>query len=791
MANKSNKPIFFDASGRRAAHISVLVWVAVAVGMIAAVAFFASLTTVPHLENVKLPGQMNAVPMAELERKATAPGLLRSATRLAEEARSRREKSAREHARRAEHALRNNARAAILEPQDGRSLSIAFYPTWGDNTFASLQRALPKLDWVVPTWLTLAGPDMTLMPAVDQHVRSYIRDNKPGAARLPSLQNAANGKWDGPGLAKLLANPGRRQQLIAQLSKVVEQNQLQGIVIDFEDLPVKSRKDLETFLSDLSDVFSPHGWIVVLATPVGDDTWPFAAMAKVVDYTMLMAYDQHWLTSAAGSIAGEPWFESVIDKRMKVLDPSQTIVAIGAYAYDWNGGDVDGLTFEDAVIAAHDSHADIDFDDASNNPHFSYVEDDNVRHDIWFLDGVTAYNEIHAADIYQPAGYAVWRLGGEDPTIWNIMGQPYGSTAPAAMGDIPIIDDIDFEGRGELLSVAAEPTTGTRTFEVDPKTGDIDDETYTRLPTTYVIRQFGAAGKKLALTFDDGPDPEWTPKILDILKEKHVPATFFMIGSNAEANPGLVQRVLAEGHEIGSHTFTHPNLSVTPPEAVTLELNATQRLFEALTGRSLRLFRPPYLGDSEPTDYDEIVPVKIAQDMGYITVGLHVDPLDWMQPGVDNIVQSTLDQVGMATTEMPRNVVLLHDAGGDREQTIEALPILIDKLRAEGYTFVPVSALISLTPEEAMPHLPLTVSLLTDRAVFLTLSTLGHILYWSFLVAIWLGIARLLFLVGLSLWRRWAESSMDVPAPAHIRVSVIVPAYNEENVIVSTVRGIL
>ena len=88
--------------------------------------------------------------------------------------------------------------------------------------------------------------------------------------------------------------------------------------------------------------------------------------------------------------------------------------------------------------------------------------------------------------------------------------------------------------------------------------------------------------KKLALTFDDGPDPEWTPQILDILKAKHVPATFFVIGANMEAHPGLVQRILAEGHEVGNHTYTHPNLADTPLAAVRLELNATQRLFEAL-----------------------------------------------------------------------------------------------------------------------------------------------------------------------------------------------------------------
>ena len=133
----------------------------------------------------------------------------------------------------------------------------------------------------------------------------------------------------------------------------------------------------------------------------------------------------------------------------------------------------------------------------------------------------------------------------------------------------------------------------------------------------------------------------------------------------------------------GQLTLSNDRLAHTPVEAVTLELNATQRLFEALTGRSLRLFRPPYLGDAEPTDDDEIIPVEVAQNMGYITVGEHVDPVDWTLPGAGKIVKDALAQIHAVKADMPRNIVLLHDAGGDRSQTIAALPLLIEKLKSE------------------------------------------------------------------------------------------------------------
>src|SRR5258708_33406289 len=132
------------------------------------------------------------------------------------------------------------------------------------------------------------------------------------------------------------------------------------------------------------------------------------------------------------------------------------------------------------MAGARENSANVAFAPASNNPHLSYTESDGTKHDVWFLDGVTAFNQIHAADPYRPAGYALWKLGSEDPSILPLMGRPYGAPAPESLKYIANnIEDVDFDGEGEILRVEADPSVGARTITLEAATGDIVDETYT------------------------------------------------------------------------------------------------------------------------------------------------------------------------------------------------------------------------------------------------------------------------------------------------------------------------
>jgi len=682
-----------------------------------------------------------------------------------------------------------------------RPLSVGFFINWDESSYESLKRNLDHLDWVVAEWSHLRPvSDGTNPLVIDIHVPAlnWIRLTRPETRILPMVSNVIDEKWQGDLLARLIADEPHRQTLINSLTSFVQDNKFAGIVVDFEEPPTSSQANLLTFMQELHTSFAAKGLLVAQTVPFDDPDWNYRAYAAAVDYVIVMAYDQHWADSDGGPVAAQDWFEQDLVKRMRELDPAKTIIALGNYGYNWSdaSSSADEVTFQEALISARESETTPSFDSASRNPTFEYDEDDGSHHTVWFLDAVTAYNQMRAASGYKPAGFGIWRLGSEDPSVWSILGAQQHNSADV-LRTINSAYEVDFEGNGELLKVMSRPQKGARSVEVDPQTGYIKSEEFTAMPSSYVVERTGDRPGLLALTFDDGPDPRWTPDILDILKRENVPATFFIIGKNGQAYPDLVRRIADEGHEIGNHSFTHPNLGEIPLSLTELELNATQRLIESLVGRSTVLFRPPYFGDAEADRPQEVEPAIVAQNLGYIMVGVRIDPDDWQLPvTADQIVKRTMDRALDSNPETRGEVILLHDSGGNREATVEALPRLIHEARAHGFQFVPVSELAGLSRDQVMPVIPPNQRVYTraDALAFFFLSTGGWTLEWIFLIGILLGLVRLVFVGSLALGQ-WLRSRRRERIHAGRDytpfVSILVPAYNEELVIENTIRSLL
>ena len=280
-----------------------------------------------------------------------------------------------------------------------------------------------------------------------------MRKTKPDVAILPMLQNATDGKWDGPGLARMLADPQKRRARLESLVEFLQAASLQGVVVDFEQVPKEAQPTAIAFLREMRALFKPRGWLTVVATPIDDDDWPYAEYAKAADYQMLMAYDEHYEEGEPGPIASQ-----VLVRRH--AQPAHEAARSGAYhrchrqlrlrlvrSQAGRGRDLPGVRVWPRAIP----EAAIELDPQSLNPHFDYSNDDGTQHQVWFLDAVTAFNQIRAADVFHPAGYALWRLGSEDPSIWSVFGRNYNAAAPAALENIAPGNDIDFQGEGEIL----------------------------------------------------------------------------------------------------------------------------------------------------------------------------------------------------------------------------------------------------------------------------------------------------------------------------------------------------
>jgi cellulose synthase/poly-beta-1,6-N-acetylglucosamine synthase-like glycosyltransferase/peptidoglycan/xylan/chitin deacetylase (PgdA/CDA1 family) len=333
----------------------------------------------------------------------------------------------------------------------------------------------------------------------------------------------------------------------------------------------------------------------------------------------------------------------------------------------------------------------------------------------------------------------------------------------------------------------------------------ITAQNYQTYPSSYVVRRYGYQPKKIVLTFDDGPDPVYTPQILDILKREGVHATFFVVGQNAEINPGLVARIWDEGNELGNHTYTHPNLLQTSPERTLLEITATQRVIEAITGHTTALFRPPFAIDVEPRTGGELKSIVQSSQYNFLAVGEKNDPQDWnlVKPGKDGMTQPrTADDIVQSVwhDRDTGNVILLHDGGGNREATVAALPRLIEKLKANGYEFITVAQLRGVSRDSLFP--PVSgrdyAMVEVDRYVFGISYVVQRVLVTLFGLSVFLGISRQVWMGALALMQYRKERQRDrertlgfADSSSALPVSVVIAAYNEEKVIVRTIETVL
>ena len=678
-----------------------------------------------------------------------------------------------------------------------QQVRAGFFVNWDPQSFFTLESNIDKINMVLPEWLFVSDAD-TVSFQPDERAYKLLQEH-PSVAVVPMLSNIWKRKWNKDNIGRIIKNKKKRQFFIENLVGTLNRYGFKGVNIDFEGLPDEYTEDFYTFLTALRDRLKKDDLMLSQSIVPFNSQYKPERLTKINDLLFVMAYNQHYMTGESGPIADQKWVESIMHTVSKDLPADKFVLCMASYGLDWGktGVDAKDLSYRGALSIAKESNAKVIFNDTTYNLEFKYVSNDSVPHKVFFVDAATNFNQMRAATNFGWRGVALWRLGSEDPRLWQFydkdlstVGLQNGSFDVSILNNSQMANDVEYIGAGEVVDIMTEPEEGVIHTKFDTQYQLVAEESYEKLPSSYVVQRYGkVAEKKLVLTFDDGPDKNYTTKVLDILKTEQAPAAFFLIGSNIEKNQKLVKRIYDEGHEIGNHTYSHPKLDNLLRVSADLELNKTRRSIESIIDHTTILFRPPYNQFQEPETRAQLTPFILARDHNYLTVNESIDAQDWK---AGSTVDSIITRIETGINRGNGHIILLHDAGGIRDSTIAALPHVIRYFRKKGYVFTSISDLVGISKAHLMPHVSETQRPIVRINRFLTdiVHDIQSSLYWIFYAAIGLSIFRSLFILFFAFLQRRkqkTETYLDFTPP----LSIIVPAYNEEMNAVSTVLSLL
>jgi peptidoglycan-N-acetylglucosamine deacetylase len=605
-----------------------------------------------------------------------------------------------------------------------------------------------------------------LRSAADAHLRS-----------LALVQNLdeRDGSWRPDRVRALAHDAVARRWLGTQLAARCGAAGLDGVHLDLEELDDDWRA-LAIISADVARALHAQGLELSVDVPASLDAEVLAAIGHAADHVVVMAYDEHDAEGPPGTIASDGFVADAIANATHALPAAKLTAGLAIYGYDWIGSEpADPISFVDAHAAAREARVEPRWDEGGN-VRFQYADEEGA-HQVWLTDAATVWNQTRVAVAAGVHDVALWRLGGEDPGIWDALAHLGDAAPPLAV--VPPDARVTNAGDGPFLSLALAPDSGRRALRIEG--ARIVDEHWQTSPSPYLVRRAGIVPGQVALTFDDGPDPKFTPQILDVLRREHVPATFFVIGTRAASASRLVERMNAEGHEVGNHTLTHPNVDTIGELRLRTELESTTQIVASIIGRRPLLYRPPSLADVEPRTPTSAAAFARAGALGYLVVDADADPRDWEQQRSDDIVRETLAQAAHG------GVILLHDGGGDRGATVQALPAIIAGLRARGQTFVPLSQLVGKRRDEVMPRADRAP--IGGRLLRILLGMHGVLRVILIATLLLIGLRALFVIVAaLASERRRGRFRARGPLP---RVTALIPAFNESSVIARTIDSVL
>src|SRR5216683_3304217 len=363
----------------------------------------------------------------------------------------------------------------VLNQEEG--IRAAFYVPWDAASFSSLQDFARQIDLLYPDWLHVLTSDGRLQAvddqtnkffdvihtdsargstvrSVDDRVMPLIKSEETPIEVFPMVNNFNGTDWTGE-ITGFLNNPEARALFRRQVAMFLASDRYRGLMVDFEAFPKSGQPGYLALLRELSSDLHARGMKLYVSVPPHNEDFDYPAVAAPADGVVVMNYDEHYPGGKPGPVASQDWFVANLEAVKKVVPHEKIICAIGNYGYDWARKPKHGtlpsdvkdtnVSVQDAWLSARDSDADVDFDGDSLNPHVSYFDERNLPHDIWFLDAVTALNQMRAAQSLGINTFALWRLGSEDRSLWKVWDTPGESDAVSKLKEVPPGQDVDME----------------------------------------------------------------------------------------------------------------------------------------------------------------------------------------------------------------------------------------------------------------------------------------------------------------------------------------------------------
>ncbi|MCK0142842.1 polysaccharide deacetylase family protein [Aliiroseovarius sp. F20344] len=663
-----------------------------------------------------------------------------------------------------------------------------FVPSWSLEGVVEARTHIEAIDVVLSDWVSIEGVTglVTNQPSpIRDKIRELSEANRGRVSFFPVAQIEL--APDGP-QPDVFTSDAMQAELIAELTTIAVSENADGLCVDLSGNFNIAAQTWAGFATAMQTGLDEVGKDSCLIASVDHAIWEQPNAADLADKMIVRAFNEPGPFSGPAPLAPQAWFEAKVSKLLANLPTEKVVIAIGGFGMDWisSKSDPSYLTYFEALEALQRYDGTLRIDRHALNTEMRFLDDQGRRHHIWLLDALSAHNQLSKLPLETLGGVAIWPISGGDPGIWKLLdpGLPQPEIALDLLQRINPAPYVRYVGAGPFLTAKISALPGRRLLKLDQESGLIVEAKYLDFPQAFTVTQSGdMPNRSVILTFDDGPSKKYTPAILDILKEHDVPAVFFVIGTRVQQHPEIARRIVDEGHELGVHTFFHPNIADISDFRLKLELHASQELIESVSGKNTNLFRAPYGFDENPETPDEARVLSVLSDENYVVVGIEIDSNDWMRPGSDEIVENVISHAKLNQG----SVVLLHDAGGDREQTVQALPRIIQSLKDADISIVPVSSVADHS-SRIQPGRVVESKDQLSSVSFLLIRGFKSAVTTAFFVLIAAGVFRTLTVLVLALIKERRIHQGGEPA---LPVSVLIPAYCEETVIVKSVTSVL